>query len=128
MNDQPLQMLDFLGDHFSGALNEPEEALQEVADKLDQCTPEGRYELVRKIAQGGLKSVTLEKDSVTGREVAVSTLKDKQPVEEILRFINEAWITSRLEHNNIVPLYDFGRRDGSYFFASRFLTRSRYPL
>ena len=75
---------------------------------------------MRDVAEGGLKKVTLEKDEVTNREVAVSFLKCEQPEEEVLRFINEAYLNARLEHSNIVPFYDFGYCDDQFFFVTKY--------
>ena len=58
---------------------------------------------------------------MTNREVAVSFLKCDQPEEEVLRFINEAYLNARLEHSNIVPLYDFGYRGDQFFFVAKYL-------
>jgi len=121
MNDSPLKILEGLGDHFSNAIEEPNDALNGVIDEIEKHHSTDRYEYIRNLGEGGLKKVTLEKDKVTHRQVAISSLAEKQPVEEVLRFINEAYLTARLEHNNIVPLYDFGRRNEEFYFCTKFL-------
>ena len=121
MNEIPLEILYVLGGHFSNAISEPNEALEKVVSEIEEFYSIDRYDFVRKLGEGGLKKVTLEKDKVTRREVAISSLAEKQPVEEVLRFINEAYLTARLGHNNIVPLYDFGRRNGEFYFSTKYL-------
>lgn len=128
MAEPAINILEVLGDHFSDAIAEPGEALGKVISELDGISSESRYEFLRKIGEGGLKSVTLEKDKVTQRVVAVSTLAGKEPDEEVLRFVNEAYLTARLGHNNIVPLYDFGRRKGSFYFSTKFLDGESFDL
>ena len=103
MSESSLEILDVLGGHFSNAIAEPNEALEKVVSEIEEHHSIDRYDFVRKLGEGGLKKVTLEKDKVTHREVAISSLAEKQPVEEVLRFINEAYLTARLGHNNIVP-------------------------
>ena len=121
MNDSPIEILEVLGGHFSDAIAEPDEALKEVISEIEEHNSNERYEFVRELGEGGLKKVTLEKDKVTHREVAISSLAKEQEVEEVLRFINEAYLTARLGHNNIVPLYDFGRRNGEFYFSTKYL-------
>jgi serine/threonine-protein kinase len=67
-----------------------------------------RYERVRLIAQGGLGAVWLVRDNWLGREVALKELRAdrRQHRSLLLRFDEEARITSRLEHPSIIPLYD----------------------
>ena len=121
MSESSLEILDVLGGHFSNAIAEPNEALEKVVSEIEEHHSIDRYDFVRKLGEGGLKKVTLEKDKVTHREVAISSLAEKQPVEEVLRFINEAYLTARLGHNNIVPLYDFGRRNSEFYFSTKYL-------
>ena len=121
MKNSPLEILEVLGDHFSSAVAEPGEALHEVISEVEKYHSQDRYDFVRNLGEGGLKKVTLENDKVTHRQVAISSLAEKQPVEEVLRFINETYLTARLEHNNIVPLYDFGRRNDKFYFSTKFL-------
>ena len=121
MNKPPNEIFDVLGSHFSEALAEPEEALQSIITELEKYHSEERYKFIKELGMGGLKKVTLEEDKVTHRQVAISTLIPELPKEEILRFVNEAFLTARLGHNNIVPLYDFGRRNGEFYFSTKYL-------
>ena len=121
MAESVLNILEVLGEHFSNAIAEPGETLESIISELDEMNSANRYEFIRQIGEGGLKKVSLEKDKVTQREVAISSLSGEQPHEEVLRFINEAYLTARLGHNNIVPLYDFGRRDGNFYFTAKYL-------
>jgi serine/threonine-protein kinase len=67
-----------------------------------------RYTLVRPHADGGIGRVSLQHDSELRRDVALKELHpDKVAEPEVLgRFLQEAQITSQLEHPGIVPVYD----------------------
>ena len=54
--------------------------------------------------------VDLAQHSLLGREVAMKSLRSDQPsTRDQIQLLREAWVTSRLEHPNIVPLYQVGR-------------------
>ena len=69
-----------------------------------------RYEVGVEIGRGGIAEVRLGQDLSLGRPVAVKMLLEKHQFHPDLvrRFENEARITSRLQHPNIVPVYDLG--------------------
>lgn len=60
-------------------------------------------------AEGGLGQVWKVLESATGRHVALKVIKPNLVQNEALieRFVKEAKITARLEHPNIVPVYQF---------------------
>ena len=67
-----------------------------------------RYRLVRMHGRGGLGEVWLGIDTLIGREVAVKVLReDRLGLPGIdQRFLAEGKATGRLNHPNIVPVYD----------------------
>lgn len=76
------------------------------------------------IGRGGIGRVCLLIDQHLGREVALKELlydvNEAQPTEATLRLLAEARITGQLEHPNIVPVYDIGRRsDGRLYYTMR---------
>lgn len=78
-----------------------------------------RYRLTRTHGVGGLGIVSVAEDSALDRSVAVKQLKPDRLIEPmaIERFIREARITGRLQHPNIVPIYELGltpRRSSSF--------------
>jgi serine/threonine-protein kinase len=81
----------------------------------------GRYRLEEKIGQGGMGVVLRATDVVLSREVAIKLVpaETTQIDEELVaRFLREAQNTARLQHENIVSVYDFGRaQDGSLYFV-----------
>ncbi|MCK6552714.1 serine/threonine protein kinase, partial [Myxococcota bacterium] len=63
----------------------------------------------RTLGEGGMGIVRLAEQRALGREVAVKSLRaDRATPEAALRLVREAWITGRLEHPNIVPVYTLG--------------------
>ncbi len=79
----------------------------------------GRYELLRHIARGGMADVYLARDELLGREVALKVLfpefaNDPNFVE---RFRREAQAAANLNHPNIVGIYDWGQERGTYYIV-----------
>ena len=80
----------------------------------------GKYDVVRLIGRGGMGSVYLARDLRLGRPVAIKVLKPElsESEEQRERFRREAQITARLDHPNIVPLYEHGETaDGIPYFV-----------
>jgi tetratricopeptide (TPR) repeat protein/predicted Ser/Thr protein kinase len=76
----------------------------------------GRYELVKKLGEGGKGLVYRGRDKSLDRMVAVKILKtegfDEASYE---RFLREAQIAARLTHPHIVAIHDMGQEEGRYF-------------
>jgi serine/threonine protein kinase len=86
--------------------------------------PGGKYKFVRSVGFGGMKAVMQVKDKDTTRHVAMAIIPDAEdrPQEDVNRFIQEARITARLEHPNIVPVHDIGvDTSGSPYFTMKLL-------
>ena len=89
--------------------------------------PQDRYKFIRSIGFGGMKGVLLVHDRDTGRDVAMAIMPDfrDRPIHDLNRFVREAKITAKLEHPNIVPVYDIGiDNSGSPFFTMKYLRGS----
>lgn len=86
---------------------------------------QGRYELIRKIGQGGLGRVWLARDVNLNRHVALKEISHPSAATEstIARFKNEAEVTGRLDHPSIVPIYQLGEDLSTerVFYTMRFL-------
>lgn len=76
-----------------------------VAGSHDGST--GALELGPVLGEGGMGVVRLATQTTMGREVAVKSLRphQRQP-GPTLKLLQEAWTAARLEHPNIVPVYD----------------------
>jgi len=86
----------------------------------------GRYEVIRKLATGGMAEVFLakaagplgfEKTLVVKR--ILPHLVDESAFVEM--FLAEAKLVAQLNHPNIVQIFDFGEADGAYFLAMEYI-------
>jgi WD40 repeat protein/serine/threonine protein kinase len=81
------------------------------------------YELQERIAAGGFGAVYRAWQSTIGREVAIKVILPSlaNKPDFIRRFECEAQIIARLEHMNIVPLYDYWRDPDGAYLVMRYL-------
>src|SRR3954452_10299153 len=75
----------------------------------------GRYQLERRLGAGGMSTVFLARDSVLERPVAVKLLAEHLSDDDafVARFRREALAAARLQHPNIVQVFDSGEDDPS---------------
>src|SRR5579883_1278849 len=98
----------------------------------------GRYEVSRLIARGGMAEVFLAHDLLLDRPVALKALFPELSVDHsfVERFRREAQAAANLSHPNIVSVYDWGQADNTYFIVMELvdgqplsaLLRSQGPL
>ena len=69
-----------------------------------------RYLDEQHLAEGGMKNISKGNDSVTSRDVAIAYLKESQQ-DHFSDFIKEARLNARLQHPNIMTVYDIGIDD-----------------
>jgi eukaryotic-like serine/threonine-protein kinase len=87
----------------------------------------GRYQLEREIGRGAMGIVYLGKDTAINRMVAIkaiplaSEFSDAELVEARSRFFREAETAGRLNHPNIVTIYDVGEERGLAYIAMEYL-------
>jgi serine/threonine protein kinase len=87
----------------------------------------GRYEVLRKINEGGVGAVYLAMQRPLDRPVALKVLLKKHADDPtaIRRFEKEAAAVARLTHAHVVTLYDFGHTDdGDLYIAMELLRGS----
>src|SRR5215217_3385744 len=82
----------------------------------------GKYQLVRKLATGGMAEVFLAKAAGPGGFEKTLVLKRILPhlAEDpsfVEMFLGEARLVAGLNHPHIVQIFDFGEAEGSYFLA-----------
>ncbi|GHO89368.1 serine/threonine protein kinase [Dictyobacter formicarum] len=94
-----------------------------VGTTLGTCT------LEKLIGKGGMGAVYLAHQQRPARQVAVKVLhsylggNDGELSQEFLaRFRREADVVARLEHMNIMPLYEYGEQDGLAYLVMPYLT------
>jgi serine/threonine-protein kinase len=75
----------------------------------------GRYRIERRLGAGGMSTVFMAKDTVLERPVAVKLLAEHLADDEafVARFRREALSAARLQHPNIVQVFDSGQDPAS---------------
>lgn len=87
----------------------------------------GKYELVQKIAQGGMAEIFLatRKAELGGFEKQVAIKRIFRHLtgreETVNMFFDEARIAAQLHHPNIVQVYDLGEVEGYFYIAMEFV-------
>ena len=86
----------------------------------------GKYEIRREIGRGAMGVVYEGYDPLIKRIVALKTIRADQLAGEdsanvIARFRREAQAAGRLNHPNIVSIYDFGEDAGVWYIAMEFV-------
>lgn len=99
-----------------------------VLDKAGMSKPMlGRYEIEKELGKGAMGVVYLGKDPKISRVVAIKTMNLSQEFEEDeldevkARFFREAETAGRLNHPNIVTMYDAGEEHDLAYIAMEFL-------
>jgi eukaryotic-like serine/threonine-protein kinase len=87
----------------------------------------GRYQVEKELGKGAMGVVYLGKDPKIGRVVAIKTmaLSEEFEGEELIdaraRFFREAETAGRLQHQNIVTIFDAGEEHDLAYIAMEFL-------
>jgi eukaryotic-like serine/threonine-protein kinase len=87
----------------------------------------GRYQVEKELGKGAMGVVYLGKDPKIGRVVAIKTMALSQEfegddlVDARERFFREAETAGRLQHQNIVTIFDAGEEHDLAFIAMEFL-------
>ena len=82
----------------------------------------GRYHVERLIAHGGMGSLYLARDPAIDRLVVIKLLRegfDDAAMRE--RFAREARAAGRLQHPNIVTVFDVGEHDARPYIAMEYI-------
>lgn len=82
----------------------------------------GKYVLERELARGGMARVLLATLRGAGgfeKKLVVKQIRDELAFDQefVRRFVEEAKTTVALSHPNIVPVYELGVVEGTYFLA-----------
>ena len=93
-------------------------------DPLLGQTLAGRYSIVRKLGEGGMGSVYLATHNVLEKQLAIKILHGEfaRKADLVERFMQEAKAASRIRHENVIDISDFGQTpEGLVFFAMELL-------
>ena len=85
----------------------------------------GRYQIVAQLGRGAMGTVYKAVDPAIERTVAIKTLNPDLPDENMVevkeRFLREAKSAGRLNHPNVVTVYDVGETGGIAYIAMEYL-------
>ncbi len=106
----------------SGTINGGDNASD--ADKLRNGALLGKYEIRKLLGRGGMGAVYLAFDSMIEREVAIKVLPPSiaSSPRVLQRFLAEARATGKLNHPNVVSIYDIGQAGDLHFIVMELLT------
>lgn len=87
------------------------------------------YLILSELGRGGMGVVYRAKQLAANRDVALKVVRndvlDTLPLPSrnstLARFLHEAHAAARLEHDNLVPVYDVGESGGLRYYAMRFV-------
>lgn len=130
------QELDLAADLEKQFADEDEPAPKKLADPLGSGMRESRpadaikceipkyrseekYTTVKQLGKGGMGVVLEVTDNDIGRNVALKKIKGKMHPQKTARFDEEAKITGRLEHPNIIPVHEFVQNENERYFTMK---------
>ncbi|HEU4732220.1 MAG TPA: protein kinase [Kofleriaceae bacterium] len=97
-----------------------------VSERKGETTRLGSFEIVRKLARGGMAEIFLARTRGPSGFEKLVVLKKILPKYAgrprfVQLFLDEAKLAASLDHPNIAQVYDIGMVDGSYFFTMEYL-------
>jgi serine/threonine-protein kinase len=83
----------------------------------------GPYRIERVIGRGGMGVVYLATDTRLHRRVALKLLTADLADDEAFRarFLRESHLAASIDHPNIIPVYEAGEIEGTYYLAMRYV-------
>ena len=85
-----------------------------------------RYQIVGKLAQGGMAEVYLARQQGPGGYQKLVVIKRVRPhlakdEDFVAMFVNEARLAAMINHPNVVQIFDLGQENGDWFLAMEYL-------
>ena len=92
-----------------------------VGPDTEEVLRSAGYEVVRELGRGGMGVVYEARQVALNRVVAIKLIRSAEFASEAerLRFRNEAEAVARMDHPNIVPIYEVRRHRGNDFFSMK---------
>jgi serine/threonine protein kinase len=93
----------------------------EASEPTSETTKLGSYEIVRKLARGGMAEVYLARSGdklVVLKKILPRYANNSRYVQ---LFLDEAKLAASLDHPHIVKTFDMGMIDGQYYFAMEYV-------
>lgn len=83
----------------------------------------GPYRIIQQLGQGGMATVFKAYHAALDRYVALKVLHPAftEDPNFLARFQREARVVARLEHPNIVPIYDYAEHEGRPYLVMKFI-------
>lgn len=83
----------------------------------------GPYRIIQQLGQGGMATVFKAYHAALDRYVALKVLHPAftEDTNFLARFQREARVVARLEHPNIVPIYDYAEHEGRPYLVMKFI-------
>jgi serine/threonine protein kinase/thioredoxin-like negative regulator of GroEL len=83
----------------------------------------GPYRILEKLGRGGMATVFKGYHAALDRYVAIKALHPAfmEDPNFLARFQREARVVAKLEHSNIVPIYDFSEHEGRPYLVMKFI-------
>ncbi len=83
----------------------------------------GPYRIVEQLGQGGMATVFKAYHAALDRYVAIKVMHPafKEDPNFLTRFQREARVVARLEHPNVVPVYDYAEHNGAPYLVMKFV-------
>lgn len=83
-----------------------------------------RYEILDNLGEGGMADVYLAMDTILNRKVAIKILRGELSDDPIalVRFQREANAASKLDHPNVVDVYDVGEYQNKHYIVMEYVS------
>ena len=94
-----------------------------VPGRLAGSTVGDRYQIIGELGRGGMGIVYKVQDTVLDRIVAFKVLPQafSENPQAVANFMREAQAAAKLNHPNIVTVYDTGEQQGHYYIAMEYV-------
>lgn len=99
-------------------LKTQESSEEEIPQKILE-----RYEVVKRLGEGGTAVVYLARDKILMRDVVLKFLANPSLPADLAReyFMREAQIVAGMSHPNITTVYDIGSAEGRYYIVMEYI-------